>query len=193
MKLTVVDVGALVQDAGFPPRVGTRIEGAFIQPLVVQQLRATSEPLVVMDVLGLEMVTSSFADEVIAKTLQNVCNGEFGDRYLAVVTPSKEAIEDLSRGLNERKLSVLVFEGSLEGPWWVQGIDKAYFRETLEVVMKNGRLETGAVTRLLGLNPQACSNRLAELARRRLIRRVRDYGAKGGQTHTNMSLLEAAR
>jgi hypothetical protein len=193
MKLTVVDVGALVHDAGLPPRVGTRIEGALIQPTVFQQLKSTSEPLIVMDVLKLEMVTSSFADEVIAKTLQNVCNGEFGDRFLVVVASSMEAIEDLARGLKERQLSVLVFQGSLAGPWWIQGIDKSYFRKTLEVIMKHGTLETGAVTRLLALNPQACSNRLAELAKRRLIHRVRDYGAKGGQTHTNMSLLEAAK
>lgn len=194
MKLLRIDLGALVQAAGFPSRVGTRPEGERILVSVNEQIRATREPLIVLDLTKLDLVTSSFADEVIAKPLQRICNGEHGDRFLVVVTPSRELVEDLDRLLAKRDLSVLVFERELSGPWWIAGVEKEYFPETLGILMSRGSLETGEVTKLLGdVSAQACSNRLTELARRRLIQRTRESGMRGGQTHTNMSLLEAAK
>lgn len=194
MKLMTVDVGALVQSAGLPLRVGTRPEGERISGSVLERIRSTQEPLIVLDLTKLEMMTSSFADEVVGKPLQRVCNGELGERSLVLVTPSREVVEDLDRPLSRRDLSVLVFEMNLSGSWWVAGVDKPYFREMLDILMTRGNLETGEVTRLVpGLNAQACSNRLAELSRRRLIRRYKEVGMKGGQTHINMSLLEAAK
>jgi hypothetical protein len=194
MKLQAVDIGALVQAASLPLRVGTRPEGERILVSVMEQIRGSQEPLIVLDLTKLEMVTSSFADEVVAKPLQRVCNGELGERSLVVLTPSREVVEDLERPLTRRDLSVLVFERAMTGPWWVAGVDKPYFREMLDILMSRGSLETGEITRLVpGLNPQACSNRLAELSKRRLIRRFKEAGMRGGQTHTNMSLLEAAK
>jgi hypothetical protein len=175
-------------------RLGTRAEGRRLQQAILAQLETGREPVVVLDLSGLEMMNSSFADEVVATPLQRILNGEHGDRYLVLDTPSRELVEDIERPLQKRDLSLMCFEGFPDGPWWVAGVDRPVFRPLLELLMKHGSLDTGAIAKLFGdTSVQNYSNRLTELSRRGLIKRTKEVGLKGGQTHTNMSLLEAAK
>jgi hypothetical protein len=149
--------------------------------------------LVVLDLRGVELLNSSFADEAVALPLQRVCSGELGDRYMVVVTPSLEIIQDIQLPLEKRNLSLLVFEGEL-GPktWTIFGVQRSYFLETLAEIIQLRDASTGQLARALKLSLQNCSNRLSELYARRLIVREREYGIRGGQTHANKSLLTLA-
>lgn len=165
-----------------------------MQEAILAQLEMGRQPVVVLDLDGLEMMNSSFADEVIATPLQRILNGEHGERYFVVDTPSRELVEDVQRPLERRDLSLLCFEAFPDGEWWVAGIDRPVFRPLLELLMKYGSLDTGAIARLFGdTTVQNYSNRLSELSRRGLIKRSREFGVRGGQTHANMSLVEAAK
>lgn len=165
-----------------------------MQERILSQLESGREPVVILDLSGLEMINSSFADEVIATPLQRVLNGELGERYLVVDTPSRELLEDAQLPLERRDLSLLCFHGFPGDEWWLAGVERPVFRPLLELLMKHGKMETGAIARYFGdTSVQNYSNRLTELARRGLIKRSRDYGVKGGQTYTNMSVPEAAK
>lgn len=176
-------------------RLGTRSEGRRVQEAILAQVASTREPVVVLDLNGLEMMNSSFADEVIGTPLQRMLNGEHGDRYLVLDTPSRDLVEDAQRPLENRDLSVMCFAGFPDGEWWIVGVDRPVFRPLLELLMEHGSLDTGAIAKLLDdtKSVQNFSNRLTELSKRGLIRRSKEFGVKGGQTHTNMSLLEAAK
>lgn len=196
VKLIRIRIDDVLRSLGLSVRrLGTRSEGRRVQEAILAQVAAGREAVVVLDLNGLEMMNSSFADEVIATPLQRILNGEHGGRYFVLDSPSRELVEDAQRPLENRDLSVLCFGGFPDGPWWILGVDRPVFRPLLELLMKHGSLDTGMIAKLLDdtKSVQNFSNRLAELAKRGLIKRAKEFGTKGGQTHTNMSLLEAAK
>lgn len=193
MKLIPVRVSTLLDGHDLPRRVGTRSEGQKVRPAMLEAVSAASR-VVVVDLQGVELLNSSFADEIVALPLQRVCSGEFGERYLVVVTPSLEVIQDVQLPLEKRNLTLMVFEGELTRKTWsLLGIRRSYFVDTLTEIMRLGEVSTGDLAKVLGISPQNCSNRLTELAARRLIQRDREFGVRGGQTHTNRSILELVR
>jgi hypothetical protein len=193
VKLFRIPLASLLSEAGLPRRVGTRSEGERLRPVVLGLLEHCREPLVVLDLTGIELVNSSFSDEVLALPLQRLCGGEYGERFLAVLSPSTEVIQDAQLPLEKRDLTVMVFVGdALGGEWHLLGAQKSYFDVTLREIMRAGSLATGDLAKALDISLQNCSNRLTELAKRRLVQREREFGVRGGQTHANRSLLNLA-
>lgn len=191
MKLCSVVIADLLDQHGLPRRVGTRSEGERIRPTVLQRVADCRAPLVVMDLTGVELVNSSFADEILALPLQRICGGEFGERYLVVLTTSADVIQDAQLPLEKRDLTAVVFVGQLAATTWhLLGIKKSFFDETMGEVTKRGPIGTGDLAKVLNISAQNCSNRLTELARRRLVQREREFGVRGGQTHANRSVLD---
>jgi len=193
MKLLRIRLVDQLKEHQLPLRVGTRSEGKLVQPDVLEALESTTQRLAVIDLDGVELINSSFADETIALPLQRIVNKELGEKYLVVATPSLELVQDLELPLQKRGLSLLAFTPEIGENWKILGVIKSYFEETLSKIMAMGTCTTGTLARSLDLSDQACSNRLAELGRRRLISREREFGAAGGQTHSNRSLLELAQ
>lgn len=174
-------------------RVGTRSEGERLRPVVLALLEQCRDPLMVLDLAGVELVNSSFSDEVLALPLQRICNGEYGERHLAVLTPTAEVIQDAQLPLEKRDLTVMVFVGQKLGrEWHLMGTKKSYFDTTLKEIMRVGSIATGDLAKVLDISLQNCSNRLAELGKRRLVQREREFGVRGGQTHANRSLMNLA-
>lgn len=193
MKLFPILLADLLERHRLPLRVGTRSEGKLVQPDVLEAIESAQERVVVVDLDGVDLMNSSFADETIALPLQRIVNKELGEKYLIVATPSLELVQDLELPLQKRNLSLLAFTPGIGDSWKVLGVIKSYFEETLTKIMAMGTCTTGALARSLELSDQACSNRLAELGRRGLISREREFGAAGGQTHANRSLLDLAQ
>ncbi len=193
VKLFRIPLASLLSEAGLPKRVGTRSEGERLRPVVLGLIEHCREPLVVLDLTGVELVNSSFSDEVLALPLQRLCGGEYGERFLVVLSPSAEVIQDAQLPLEKRDLTVMVFVGDAPGgDWHLLGAQKSYFDVTLREIMRAGSLATGDLAKALDISLQNCSNRLTELAKRRLVQREREFGVRGGQTHANRSLLNLA-
>jgi hypothetical protein len=193
MKLFRIPLAELLAQHGLPMRVGTRSEGERLRPVVLALLAGSKEPLVVLDLNGVELVNSSFSDEVLALPLQRICNGEYGERYLTVLTPTAEVIQDAQLPLEKRDLTVMIFVGPKIGrEWHLMGTKKSYFDATLREIVRVGSIATGDLAKVLDISLQNCSNRLAELGKRRLVQREKEFGVRGGQTHANRSLLELA-
>lgn len=193
MKLFRIPLAALLAQHGLPMRVGTRSEGERLKPIVLRLLDQCRELLVVLDLTGVELVNSSFSDEVLALPLQRICGGEHGERYYVVLTPTLEVIQDAQLPLEKRDLTVMVFVGEEIGrEWHLLGTKKSFFDSTLTEIMRAGSMATGDLAKALDISLQNCSNRLAELGKRRLVQREKEFGVRGGQTHTNRSLLNLA-
>jgi hypothetical protein len=192
MKLIRVKIAELLDEQELPRRVGTRSEGERVRPAVLNQVSQSPAPLVVIDLTGVEIVNSSFSDEIIAVPLLRISSGEYGERYLVVVTPTREVIQDAQSPLEKRDLTLIVFVGELGKDWYLLGTQKSFFEETLGAIIRSRSASTGELAKLLGISLQNCSNRLTELAKRRLVQREREFGVRGGQTHANRSLLDIA-
>ena len=164
--------------AQFGSRLGTRMEGEHARECLIAALRSlapTGQLLVSLD--GLEVLSTSFADEMIARTYQVLVSGELGDRTMVIETPLLELAEGIDVKLAQRRLAMLC---RAAGTWTILGFHTPAMDETLRLILEKGRTTTREIADELGLQMSACVNRVARLAELRLIHREK-IGMKGPQ------------
>ena len=164
--------------AQFGKRLGTRLEGERAREKLELLLRALPDEGQVRICLdGLEVLSTSFADELVGKACQRVVGGEFGNRTMVLDTPSLELTEGIDVKLAQRRLAMICLHS---GDWQLVGFHTPALNETLERVIEKKRTTARELAEGLGLQMSACVNRVARLADLRLIRR-RKIGMKGPQ------------
>jgi len=164
--------------AQFGKRLGTRLEGECARERLESLLRLLPDGGQVRICLdGLEVLSTSFADELVGKACQHVVDGEFGDRTMILDTPSLELIEGIEVKLAQRRLAMICLH---DGRWQLVGFHTPALHETLEQVIEKKRTTARELAEELGLQMSACVNRVARLAGLRLIHR-RKIGMKGPQ------------
>lgn len=170
----------ILKKHGLSPRVGLRQEGQRVRPDIEAELRATPEKeVLLLDFTGVEVMSHSFADEIIAIPLSRLVAGEHGEKYLVVRIGRDEVCDDLDGALRKRGLTLLRLHGADRNNWSVLGSLSQELQETLRRIGDEGPISTGSLAERLGLKLQACSNRVVELGRQKLIRRGRVEGERG--------------
>lgn len=155
----------------FGERLGTRLEGeAARERLVAAVKRLPPDGQLVVSLDGLDVLSGSFADELIAKTCQLLASGFYEDRTMIVASPSLDLAEDLSAKLAQRRLAMLCRVGKT---WSVLGALARPLLETLELLIDRNRATAKELAETLGIPPNACHNRLRRLIDLRLIRQER--------------------
>lgn len=175
--------------AQFGSRLGTRWEGERARERLESLVRSLPEEgQVRLSLHGLEVLSTSFADELVGKAYQRVVDGEFGDRTMVLETPSRELAEGVDVKLAQRRLAMLCLR---DERWELIGLDTPALSETLARILDKGQTTTRELAEELGLQMNACVNRVARLAELRLVRR-RKIGMKGPQDIFEIhSILEA--
>ena len=155
--------------AAFGTRLGTRAEGAAARDRLLATLTDLDEPgRLIVSLDGVEVMSGSFADEAIALPYARLTTGEYGDRYMVVQAAGEEVVEDLSHKLERRRLAMLCV---VDGDWTVLGLLPPMMKDTLAVVIERGETTAREVAEALGIRQNTCVNRIARLAKLRLIRR----------------------
>ena len=174
--------------AEFGVRLGTRLEGERAREKLEALLRAVPDGGQVRIRLdGLEVLSTSFADELIAKVYQRVVGGEFGDRTMVLDTPSLDLAEGIDVKLAQRRLAMICLH---DGGWRLIGFHTPVLTETLTRIIEKKQTTARELAEELDLQMSACVNRVARLADLRLIRR-RKVGMKGPQdVHELHSILD---
>jgi hypothetical protein len=155
--------------AQFGARVGTRMEGQAARARLLEALRSLPEPgrlFVSLD--GVEVLSGSFADELIALPYARLTTGEFGDRYMILQTPTIVLAEDLSHKLERRRLAMLCIAGK---GWNVLGLIPPPMQETLDLVIEREETTAGDLAEALQIRHNTCLHRVNRLTELRLIRR----------------------
>ena len=164
--------------ARFGARLGTRLEGERAREKLESLLRSLpDEGQVRISLAGLEVLSTSFADELVGRACQHVVDGEFGDRTMVLDAPSLELVEGIDVKLAQRRLAMLCLR---DGRWRLVGFRTPALSETLERIIEKKRTTARELADELDLQMSACVNRVARLAGLRLIRR-RKIGMKGPQ------------
>jgi len=151
----------------FGSRVGTRAEGESARAALLAALEATPpDAQLVVSLDGIEVLSGSFADELIAKTYQLLISGLYGDRTMVVEAPSVEVAEGLDDKLTQRNLAMLCLHGSA---WSVLGRLADPHRETLTLILNRGSTTAKELADELAIPPNACHQRLRRLVDLRLV------------------------
>lgn len=175
--MAIMDVGEF-RIAQFGTRLGTRLEGARARErleLLLTSLPENGQVRILLD--DVEVLSTSFADELIGKTYQRVVDGQYGERTMVLSTPSLDLAEGIDVKLSQRRLAMLCLQG---GRWRLIGFHTPALSETLERILEKKRTTTRELADELGLQMNACVNRVARLAAFHLIHR-RKIGMKGPQ------------
>lgn len=153
--------------ARYGHRVGTRAEGEAARADLLAALSAVpSDGQLTVSLEGVEVLSGSFADELIAKTYQLLVSGLYEDRTMLVSTPSVELTEGLDDKLTQRRLAMLCIR---DGAWSVLGQLAEPHRETLALVIERGTTSAKELAEALEIPPNACHQRLRRLVDLRLV------------------------
>jgi len=165
--------------AQFGPRLGTRAEGEAARGLLLAALDALPpDGQLVISLAGVEVLASSFADELIAKSHQLLISGAYEARTMLVSANSAEVTEGLDDKLTQRHAAMLCTNA---GGWRVLGQLAEPHRETLALVIDRGSAIAKELADALGIPPNACHQRLKRLVDLRLILQER-IGASAPKT-----------
>ena len=162
----------------FGLRVGTRLEGEAARKDLVKTVGSLPpEGQLTISLHGVDVLSGSFADEVIGKVYQDLVKGRHGERTIIIQTPSIELTDDLSNKLERRKLAMLCLVGE---DWCLIGARTEALIETLGLIIQKKQTTAKELALELGLHMNACVNRVARLAKLHLIRREQ-VGMSGPQ------------
>ena len=164
--------------AQFGPRLGTRMEGEQAREQLVALLRSLPDAgQVRISLEGIDVLSTSFSDELIGRALHALTLGEFGDRTLILETPALDLADGIDVKLAQRQLAMLCL---VEGSWHLIGAQTPAMAETLGLIIDKGQTTAKELAGALGLQMNACVNRVARLAKLHLIRREQ-IGMSGPQ------------
>ena len=173
--------------AQFGTRVGTRAEGRTARAEILRVLEfLPPNGQLLISLVGLEVLSGSFADESIGKAYQLLLSGLYEDRTMLVETPSTELAEGLEDKLTQRGLAMLCTH---ESGWLVLGQLADPHRETLSLIIDRGTTTARELADLLGILPNACHQRLRRLVDLRLILQERTGILSPGTQYRFHSIL----
>jgi len=162
----------------FGPRLGTRMEGQQARESLFTLLHSLPEDGQVRASLeGLDVLSTSFADELIGRTLHQLIIGELGDRTMILETPVLDLADGIDVKLAQRQLAMLCL---VRNSWHLIGAHTPAMTETLGLIIDKRQTTAKELAGELGLQMNACVNRVARLAKLHLIRREQ-IGMSGPQ------------
>ena len=142
--------------------------------------------MVSLDFSKVGIVDFSCADEVLAKLLSRLMAGEYGLKYICLKGLNVHQKENIQVALERKKISVMV-EGS-KGAWEIVGVLNPYLVETLEFVMKKGRVTARQMADDLMIELNTSGTRLLNLFKRRMVARIEEILPEGGRRFTYRSI-----
>ena len=172
-----------------PLSLATSLEASFFLTreqgkLVYQELTAHLQTLPEGRALTLtfppnQLVDASFADASLIQLGKEMMADQFGARGLLLEGLSVDSIYNINAVIQARrlKLAFLIVEPS--GTVRYCGQLEPSLRETLELVIRSGKLSTPELADMLHLAANSASNRLKRLYHRHLIRREVEVSEKG--------------
>ncbi len=142
--------------------------------------RIREDRLLEIDFSGVEAVTVSFADELVAKLAAERRAYGPDDSFLQIVDASEEVAETIEVALERRGLFVVSHRNGkielLAAP--------SHLKETYAAALELGQFSARELATRLGLKPPAANNRIKALAEAGALVRVRQPVAGGGRQYS---------
>lgn len=166
----------------------TRETGRQMRETLEERLQAEpEEAIVLLDFKAVGILDYSCADEIVAKLISRLNAGEYGNRYLLLRGLNATQKENIEVALERKRLAALLLKE--DKSWEVLGILNNYLRETLEEVMREGRITARDLAEVEDLEINTSSTRLANLYKLQLVQRREELLSEGGRQFVYESLL----
>ena len=113
------------------------------------------------------IIDYSCADEIVAKLISRLLSNEYGDKYLLLTGLNENQQENIEVALERKELAVIAEKR--EGEKFLLGSLNNYLRETLELIVNNGRITARELADMVKIEANTSGTRLLNLHKKRLV------------------------
>ncbi|MCL4469447.1 MAG: STAS-like domain-containing protein [Deltaproteobacteria bacterium] len=126
--------------------------------------------IIALDFSKIGIVDYSCADEVVAKLISRLWAGEYGDRYVVLTGLNENQKENIEVALERKDLAIIAEMQDKEKI--LVGTLNNYLKETLNLIIKKGRITAKELSDEMELESNTSGMRLLNLYKKRLVKRI---------------------
>jgi hypothetical protein len=149
----------------------TRQSGQVIRERVEKDIEKEKDrEIIALDFSKVGIIDYSCADEVVAKLISRLLSGEYGDKYIVLTGLNENQKENIEVALDRKELAVLA--QMRDGKQVLLGSLNNYLKETLNLIIKKGKITATDLSKNMKLEMNTSGTRLLNLHKKRLVRRI---------------------
>ena len=156
----------------------TRPSGQTIRERIERDIvKEKDGEIISLDFSKIGIIDYSCADEIVAKLISRLLSGEYGDKYIVLTSLNENQRENIEVALERKELAVMAEMRDKEKA--LIGTLNKYLSDTLELILKKGKITAKELCEAMQLEPNAGGMRLLNLYKKRLVKRneaVQDGG-----------------
>ena len=157
----------------------TRVSGQVIRERIERDIAQEEDgAIVVLDFSKIGIIDYSCADEIVAKLISRLLGGEYGDKYITLTGLNENQKENIEVALERKNLAVMA--QMKDGRKILLGILNNYLKETLNLILKKGKITAKDLSESMKLEANTSGTRLLNIYKKRLVMR-RDELVNGGK------------
>ncbi len=148
----------------------TRPSGQIIRERIERDIGNEEDGTVVaLDFSKIGIIDYSCADEIVAKLISRLLGGEYGDKYIVLTGLNENQKENIEVALERKDLAVMAqMKGGRE---ILLGSLNNYLKETLNLILKRGKITAKELSEIMKLEANTSGTRLLNLHKKRLVKR----------------------
>lgn len=128
--------------------------------------------VIALDFSNIGIIDYSCADEIIAKLISRLLGGEYGEKYIILTGLNENQKENIEVALERKELAVPA--RMEDGRQILIGSLNNYLRETLDFIMKKGKITAKDLSDALKLGMNTSGTRLLNLHKKKLVKRIEE-------------------
>lgn len=157
----------------------TRPSGHVIRERIERDIvQETDGEIIALDFSKIGIIDYSCADEIVAKLVSRLLSGEYGDKYIVLAGINENQKENIEVALERKNLAVMA--GMQDGKKILLGSLNNYLKETLNLILKKGKITANDLSESMKLEANTSGTRLLNLHKKRLVKRI-DETIDGGK------------
>jgi len=133
--------------------------------------------IIALDFSKIGVIDYSCADEIVAKLISRLLSGEYGDKYIVLTGLNENQKENIEVALERKELAVMV--EMRNGMRILLGSLNNYLRQTLNLILKKGKITAKDLSDVMKLEANTSGMRLLNLHKKRVVRRIEEIRAGG--------------
>ncbi|MCD6296683.1 MAG: STAS-like domain-containing protein [Deltaproteobacteria bacterium] len=151
----------------------TRPSGQVIRDRIERDIGNEEDGAVIaIDFSKIGVIDYSCADEIVAKLISRLLGGEYGNRYIILAGLNENQEENIEVALERKGLAAMV--ELRDGKKILLGSLNNYLKQTLNLVMKKGRITAKDLSQDMNLEANTSGTRLLNLHKKRLVKRTEE-------------------
>lgn len=149
----------------------TRQSGQVIRGRIEKDIEKEKDgEVIALDFSRIGIIDYSCADEIVAKLISRLLSGEYGDKYIVLTGLNENQKENIEVALERKELAVMA--QMKDNKKILLGNLNNYLKETLNLILKKGKITAGDLSESLKLPANTSGTRLLNLYKKRLVKRI---------------------